>query len=143
MGHWGKDCQCKQHGLSCKEAQAECKGGNKKGKGQKGKEKEKKEEQTAVVSAVIVELPDQPSSSTSAVPTMTFNTDAVYFYIHCGNKWMLDSGCTYHITSYKNDFTVYCLLLPARQIAWFADQKAYTTYIGIGTVKGLHGSEEK
>ena len=68
MGHWEKDCQCKQCRLSCEEAQAERKGGNKKGKGKKGKEKEKKEEQTPVVSAVIVEIPDQPSGSTSAVP---------------------------------------------------------------------------
>ena len=117
------------------EAQAECKGGNKKGKGKKGKEKEKKEEQTPVVSTVIVEIPDQPSGSTSAVPTTTFNTDAICFYIQCRNMWMLDSRCTHHITSDKNNFTVY-RPLPALQIVWFADQKAYTTYIGIGTVKG-------
>ena len=48
---------------------------------------------------------------------------------------MLDSGCTHHIISDKNDFTVY-RSLPALQIAYFADQKAYTTYISIGTVKG-------
>ena len=134
-GHWEKDCWCKQRRLSCKEAQAEHKGGNKKGKGKKGKEKEKKEEQTPVVSTVIAEIPDQPSGSTSAVPTMTFNTDAIRFYIQCGNMWMLDSRCTHHITSDKNNFTVYHPL-PALQIVWFADQKAYTTYIGIGTVKG-------
>ena len=135
MGHWKKDCQCKQHGLSYEEAQAECREGTKRGQGKKGKEKEKKEEQTPIVSAVIEDIPDQPSGSMSAVPTMTFNTDAVCFYIQCRNKWMLDSGCTYHITPDKNDFTVYCLL-PAPQIVWFANQKAYTTYIGIGRVKG-------
>ena len=66
---------------------------------------------------------------------MTFNTDPVCFYIQFGNKWLLDSGCIHHITSDKNDFAVYRLLL-ALKIAWFADQKAYTTYIGIGTFKG-------
>ena len=98
MGHLKKDCQCKQHGLSYEEAQAECREGNKRGKGTKGKEKEKKEEQTPIVSNVIVDVPDQPSASTSAVPTMSFNMDAVCFYIQCGNKGSR-FRMTHHITS--------------------------------------------
>ena len=131
-GHWEKDCRCKQCGLSCKEAQAECKGG-KKSKGKKGKEKEKKEEQTPVVSTMIADVPDQSPGSMNAVPTMTVNTDAICFYIQCRNKWMLDSGCTH--TYDRNDFAIYHVL-PTPQVVWFADQKVYTTYISIGTVKG-------
>ena len=54
--HWEKDFWHKQHGLSHKEAQAECKGEDKKEK----RKDEKEEGQTLVVSAVIVEVPYHP-----------------------------------------------------------------------------------
>ena len=113
-------------------AQAERKGKN---KGKKGKKKEdkKKEEMTASVSAVITDHSDPLPSSTSTV--LTNADETVCFYVGCDTKWMLDSGCTHHITSDKNDFTTYRQLSTPEK-AWFADHKSYTTYIGIGTVKG-------
>ena len=128
-GHWEKDCKRKERGLSREEAKAE-----RKGKWKKGKGTEKKDESAASVKAVITEVKELSPGSTSNVPTPSASETAC-FYIACDRKWMLDSGCTDHITSNISDFTTY-RTLPTPQKAWFADGKSYTTYIGIGTVKG-------
>ena len=100
----------------------------------KGKEKEKKDETTASVSAVISEVKDTSPGSTNDVPTPSAS-QTICFYIASDRKWMLDSGCTDHITSDISDFAIY-RTLSTPQKAWFADGKSYTTYVGIGTVKG-------
>ena len=81
-----------------------------------------------------METHDNPPSSTSAVPTPSAS-QTICFYVTCEHKWMLDSGCTDHITSDISDFATYHTL-PTPQKAWFADGKSHTTYIGIGTVTG-------
>ena len=128
-GHWEKDCKRKECGLSREEAKAE-----RKGKWKKGKGTEKKDESAASVKAVITKVKESSPGSTSDVPTPS-TSETACFYIACDQKWMLDSGCTDHITSDISDFTTY-RTLPTPQKAWFADGKSYTTYIGIGTVKG-------
>lgn len=95
MGHWEQDCNRKEHGLSREEAKAEHKSMWKKGK---GKGKEKKDETTASVSAVILEVKDMSPGSTNNVPTPSAS-QTICFYIASDQKWILDSGCTDHITS--------------------------------------------
>ena len=133
-GHWEKDCRCKTRGLSREEAQSERKGGNKKRGG-----KEKKEDKKGIapsVSAIIMEdKPDPPSNST-AVSITTSPNNAICFYIACEHKWMLDSGCTDHITNDITDYSEY-RTLPTPCKAYFADKTKYVSYIGIGTVTGI------
>ena len=134
-GHWEKDCKRKQHDLSQEEAQAE-----QKGKGKKRKGKEKKNEMTTSVSTVIMKTYDPHPGSTSDVPTPSAS-QTICFYIACDHKWMLDSGCTNHITPDISNFATYHAL-PTPQKAWFTDKKSHITYIGIRTVKGtthIHG----
>ena len=137
-GHWEKDCRLKARGLSREEAQSEARKG-------KGKKKEKKEKGAAPsVSAVISDNPDSSASAAPVSTTVTPN-DAVCFYIACERKWMLDSGCTDHITDDSSDFSEY-RSLPTPRRAYFADKTTYVSYIGIGTVTGLtrvNGQEQK
>ena len=127
-GHWEKDCQRKARGLSREEAQSEARKG-------KGKKKEKKDKGTAPsVSAVIS---DNPGSVAQAAPvsiTVTPN-NTVCFYIVCEHEWMLDSGCTDHITNNISDFSEY-RSLPTPRCTYLADKITFVSFIGIGTVTG-------
>ena len=137
-GHWEKDCRRKARGLSHEEAQSEARKG-------KGKKKEKKEQGAAPsVSAVISDNPDSSAPAASVSTTVTLDNTAC-FYIACEHKWMLDSGCTDHITDNISDFSEY-RSLPTPRRAYFADKTTFVSYIGIGMVTGLtrvNGQEKK
>ena len=90
---------------------------------------------TTLVSTVITKTHDPHPGSTSDGPTPSA-LQTICFYIACDHKWMLDSGCTDHITSNISDFATYHAL-PTTQKAWFVNKKSHTTYIGIGMVKGM------
>ena len=96
------------------------------------------------MSAVISDNPDSSALAAPVSTTVTPN-NAVCFYIACERKWMLDSGCTDHITNNSSDFLEY-RSLPTPKHAYFADKMTYVSYIGIGTVTGLtrvNGQEQK
>ena len=95
--------------------QSERKGGDKK-KGGKGKKEEKKEMNPSV-SAIIMNDKSDPPDSTNTVP-ITKSNNTVCFYIACEHKWMLNSGCTDHITNDISDFSEY-RLLPTPHKAYF------------------------
>jgi len=118
---------------SREEAQSERKGGNKK-EGQKRK-KDKKKEMNLSVSAIIMNDKPDPPNSTSTVPIAESN-NAICFYIMCELKWMLDSGCTDHITNDISDFSEY-RLFPTPHKAYLTDKTTYVSYVGIGTISGM------
>ena len=103
----------------------------------KGKKNEKKKDKGTVpsVSTIITDNPDS-SPSTLPVSTTAAANDTICFYIACERMWMLDSGCTDHITNDISDFSEYQPLLTP-QHAYFTDETTFISYIGIGMVTGL------
>ena len=128
-GHWENDCHRKLQGLSKQEAQSERKNGKAKGK---DKENEVKGE-TPSVSATIQELSDDLPCVNSAVTVQPTYNDAIIFYFARETRWMLDSGCSDHITSDISDFSEY-RSLPTPQHIHLADGNTQVSYISVGTV---------
>ena len=100
-GHWERDCKRKQRGLSREEAQSERKKGN------KGKGKQKNDKVSLSVNTVIEEAPPDLSSSNTHVAKTSTPNDVIIFYTGCETRWMLDSGCSDHITHVASDLSEY------------------------------------
>ena len=127
-GHWEQDCQRKQRGLSKEEAQNARKKGNK----SKGKHKEDKKDSPSV-NMIVEDVPPDPPSSTNHVTQNSTSNNAIVFYTGCETKWMLDSGCSDHITHEYSDFSDnHALASP--QFVQLADGTTCISYIGTGTV---------
>ena len=127
-GHWERECRRKKRGLSKEEAQSE----RKKWGANNMKEKETAKEPPSV-SATIQEVPNTPSSSTTDVSVASASIESLIFYIAREAKWMLDSGCSDHITHDISDFSKY-QRLPIPQYIRLADGNTRVSYVGIGTV---------
>ena len=129
-GHWERDCRKKQRGLSKEEAQSE----RKRIAANRKEEADAARRTTPSVSMAASETP----SNTTASPPVTVASISMYnepiiFYIARETKWMLDSGCSDHITHDISDFHEYRRLPTSRTIC-LADGNTHISYIGIGTV---------
>ena len=126
--HWERDCRRKQQGLSREEAQSERKKSNKlKGK---GKQKDEKKD-SPLVNVVIQEISTYPLSSNIHVNQVS-NNDTMIFYTGHETKWMLDSGCSDHITHETSDFSEYHHLTNLEFIQ--ADGITWIPYLRKGTI---------
>jgi Pol polyprotein, beta-barrel domain len=130
-------CLEKRHNL-----QSERKKGASDRKG-KVKAKEKKETTPSKHAAAMGDPPNLCDSTTN----VAFGTaiDSICFYIARANKWMIDSGCTDHITHEITDYSTYQpLQMPCT--VFLADKKKAVSYIGSGTIvtkTWVNGSGEK
>jgi gag-polypeptide of LTR copia-type len=101
-GHWERECRRKKRGLSKEEAQSEWRkwGAN------NAKEKETAKDPPSV-STTIQEVSNIASPSTTNVSVASTSIESLIFYITCDTKWMLDLGCSDHITYDVSDFSEY------------------------------------
>jgi transposase InsO family protein len=97
------------------------------------------------VSAVTTDNTSHPPSTSKNVTSITHINDTVCFFVVTDNKWMIDLGCTDHITYDINDYSEYQTLPTPRKVL-FADKTTSVSYIGTGTVTGttrVNGREQK
>lgn len=90
-----------------------------------------KETAPSMNAAIISNPPNLPNSTTNVVPGTAIDT--ICFYIVRSNKWMLNSGCTDHITHKITDYSTYQSLQEPCTV-FLADEKKAVSYISIGTV---------
>lgn len=108
----------------------------------KGKQKEEKKDSPSV-NAVIQEIPTDPPSNNVHVNQVS-NNDSIIFYTGRETRWMLDSGCSDHITHEASDFTEYHHLTSPEFIR-LADGTTRIPYLGKGTITAttyVNGSDK-
>src|SRR3979490_2878693 len=84
------------------------------------------------MNVVIEEVPSAIPSSAN-VNFITAANDTIVFYIAHETKWLLDSGCSDHITCDVSDFSEYNHLTMPQNV-YLADRMMHISYISIGTV---------
>jgi hypothetical protein len=96
------------------------------------KQYDKKEKQRARPS-----VPNNSAITSTASVVEVAQSIPVSFYLASQDSkhWMMDSGCTDHMTPYRSDFATYSDLPQALPIT-LGDSKSILKYIGVGTVKG-------
>ena len=101
-GHWERDCRKKQRGLSKEEAQSE----RRRIAANRKEEAEAAKRNAPSVSTAAPEIQNNTTASTSTVvvASVSMYNDPVIFYIARETRWMLDSGCSDHITHKISDF---------------------------------------
>ena len=135
-GHWERDCRKRLRSLSKEEAQSE----RRRIAVNKKEEAEAAKRNTPSVSATAQEPPSDSSSGSSISPTYvtvaSASIDSVTFYIAHESQWMLDSGCSDHITHEISDFSEYCRLNTPQYVR-LADRNTRVAFVGVGTVSAM------
>ena len=81
--------------------------------------------------------PSTPSTNAIVASTSSEESIPTSFYIASdANPWMLDSGCSDHMTPFRSDFIQYESIPNPRNVT-LGDSKSTIQYLGIGKVKGL------
>ena len=73
------------------------------------------------------------------VSVASANNDTIVFYIVRETRWMLNSGCSDHISHDLSDFAEYNAL-PSLQFVCLANSATWIPYIGIGIISKMPGS---
>jgi len=76
-----------------------------------------------------------PSVSATIVDTSSNAIVASFYGTSESKAWMLDSGCTKHMTPHRNEFTTYQSISPMPIL--LGDFNQSINYVGVGTVIGL------
>ena len=128
LGHWAEECYAKKAGLSKEEARDE-----KKRKEAIRAWTKKNKGKAAEVNASAAVVEDENTDTYSNVLDTDVNdtTPAFVFYIARTTDWMIDSGCTEHMTPFATDIVNY---RPSSSTVTLADQKTRINIAGKGYV---------
>ncbi|HEV7738393.1 MAG TPA: hypothetical protein VGO47_13595 [Chlamydiales bacterium] len=144
--HWEADCQRKARGLTKEQARAERKKNNDKKK-DKARKKERPRDNlpSANIAAVTPVPPPSINVVTSNAPvdsppvnivsSSVPNNTTFLFYITRSAQWMLDSGCTDHMTNDLSDFSSYTPL-PTSYVTLADKNKTRIEFYGKGVING-------